>query len=265
MLKARLLALSALSALCLSLTLSACDDDDDTTPPPEPPISGDAIPTAQGDLIIHPINHATFAMAWGGKIIYVDPVGGAAPFEGLPRPDVIFVTDIHGDHLNADTLTAVAQTQTVIIAPQAVKDMLPAALQGATQVLANGATTTVANIGVEAIPMYNITPERLQYHVKGRGNGYVLTFGGKRVYIAGDTEDIPEMRQLRDIEVAFVPMNLPFTMTVTQAADAVREFKPKIVYPYHSRGSDLNEFTRLVGTDVGVEVRVGNWYPPAQP
>jgi L-ascorbate metabolism protein UlaG (beta-lactamase superfamily) len=119
---------------------------------------------------------------------------------------------------------------------------------------------TVAGIAVEANPMYNLTPERLQYHPKGGGNGYVLTFGGKRVYIAGDTEDIPEMRQLRDIDVAFVPMNLPFTMTVAQAADAVREFKPKIVYPYHSRGSDLDEFARRVGTDVGVEVRVHNWY-----
>ncbi len=108
--------------------------------------------------------------------------------------------------------------------------------------------------------MYNLTPERLQYHSKGRGNGYVLTLGGKRVYIAGDTEDIPEMRQLRNIDIAFVPMNLPFTMTVAPAADAVREFKPKIVYPYHSRGSDVAEFARLVGTDVGVEVRMGTWY-----
>jgi L-ascorbate metabolism protein UlaG (beta-lactamase superfamily) len=211
-------------------------------------------------LIVHPVNHATFVMSWAGKLIYVDPVGGAERFEGLPAPDVIFVTDIHGDHLNADTLTAIVQAETVIVAPQAVHDALPAALQGATQVLANGGTLTVQDIAVEAIPMYNLTAERLQYHTKGRGNGYVLTVGGKRVYIAGDTEDIPEMRQLRDIDIAFIPMNLPFTMTVEQAADAVREFKPKVVYPYHSRGSDLDEFTRLVGTDVGVEVRVRAWY-----
>ncbi|WP_224361370.1 MBL fold metallo-hydrolase [Hyalangium versicolor] len=260
MLKTRLL---VFSALCLSLSLLACKDDppDEGNPPPsEPPISGDAISTSQGDVIIHPINHATFVMHWADKMIYVDPVGGAAPFEGLPAPNVIFVTDIHSDHLSADTLTALVRVDTVIVAPQAVRDQLPANLQGVTQVLANGGTLTVAGIGVEAIPMYNITTDRLQYHTKGRGNGYVLTLGGKRIYIAGDTEDIPEMRQLRDIEVAFIPMNLPYTMTVQQAASAVREFKPKIVYPYHSRGSDLDEFTRLVGTDVGVEVRIRNWY-----
>lgn len=248
-----------LSAICL--VLSACASSEPTVPPPsEPIISGDAFSTSQGDMIVQPLNHATFVMSWGPKLIYVDPVGGGARFEGLPAPNVILVTDIHGDHMNADTLTAIARPDTVIIAPQAVRDALPPALQSSVQVLANGATANVQGIGIEAIPMYNLTPERLQYHAKGRGNGYVLTLGGKRVYIAGDTEDIPEMRQLRDIDVAFVPMNLPFTMTVNQAADAVREFKPKVVYPYHSRNSDVNEFARLVGTDVGVEVRLRTWY-----
>jgi L-ascorbate metabolism protein UlaG (beta-lactamase superfamily) len=109
--------------------------------------------------------------------------------------------------------------------------------------------------------MYNLTEDRLQYHGKGRGNGYVLTFGNVRVYVAGDTEDIPEMRALRNIDVAFVPMNLPFTMTPEQAADAVREFRPRIVYPYHYGESDVATFIRLVGRDVGVEVRERNWYP----
>ncbi|WNG37178.1 MBL fold metallo-hydrolase [Archangium violaceum] len=248
------------SAVWLALSLSACRSSPEETPPPAPPISGDAIPTSRGDLIIHPVNHASFVMSWAGQIIYVDPVGGAAPYEGLPAPDVVFLTDIHTDHLNADTLTALVQSETAIVAPQAVRDALPPALQGSTQVLANGGTLTVAEIAVEAIPMYNLTPERLHFHPKGRGNGYVLTVGDKRIYIAGDTEDIPEMRQLRDIEVAFVPMNLPYTMTVAQAADAVREFKPKIVYPYHFRDSNMAEFTQLVGTDVGVEVRVRDWY-----
>ncbi len=256
MLKARLLA-SVVAVLALAL--SSCKSPEET-PPPEPAMSGDTFPTSRGDLIVHPVNHATFLMNWAGKTIYVDPVGGTAPFQGLPAPDVILVTDIHGDHLNADTLTAIVRPETVIVAPQAVRDTLPEALHGATRVLANGGTLNVADISIEAIPMYNLTAERLQYHPKGRGNGYVVTFGDKRVYIAGDTEDIPEMRALRDIDIAFVPMNLPFTMTVEQAADAVREFRPKVVYPYHSRGSDVNEFTRLVGTDVGVEVRVGDWY-----
>jgi L-ascorbate metabolism protein UlaG (beta-lactamase superfamily) len=256
MLKTRFLVFSA-----VWLVLSACTSSAPIVPPPpEPPITGDTFQTSQGDLIIHPVNHASFVMAWGETLIYVDPVGGAERFTGLPAPQVVLVTDIHGDHMNADTLTALVQSGTVIVAPQAVRDALPAALQSSTQVLANGGTMTVADVAIEAIPMYNITPERLQYHAKGRGNGYVLSRGGKRVYIAGDTEDIPEMRQLRDIDVAFVPMNLPFTMTVQQAADAVREFKPKAVYPYHSRNSDVEEFSRLVGTDVGVEVRLRTWY-----
>jgi L-ascorbate metabolism protein UlaG (beta-lactamase superfamily) len=250
-------------AVVLALSLSSCkspEEEGTPPPPPQPPMSGDAFPTSRGDLIVHPVNHATFLMNWAGKTLYVDPVGGATPFQELPAPDVILVTDIHGDHLNKDTLTAIVRPETVIVAPQAVRDLLPPALQGATQVLANGGTLSVADIPVEAIPMYNLTSDRLQYHVKGRGNGYVLTFGDKRVYIAGDTEDIPEMRALRNIDVAFVPMNLPFTMTVAQAAEAVREFRPKVVYPYHSRGSDLDEFTRRVGTDLGIEVRVRNWY-----
>lgn len=250
-----------LLAVGVALAVWACSSSPEVVEPPTTPaISGDAVATSQVDVVIHPVNHASFVMQWQGKLLYVDPVGGAAPYSELPPPQAIFITDIHGDHLNADTLKALVQTDTVIVAPQAVRDMLPAELQAVTQVLANGATASVAGAGVEALPMYNLTAERLQYHAKGRGNGYVLTMGGKRFYIAGDTEDIPEMRQLRDIEVAFLPMNLPFTMTVQQAADAVREFKPKIVYPYHFRGSDLNEFTRLVGTDVGVEVRVRTWY-----
>ncbi|ADO67869.1 MBL fold metallo-hydrolase [Stigmatella aurantiaca] len=248
------------TAVALTVWMAACSSDEEETPPPEAPISGDAVSTSRGDLIIHPVNHATFVMYWAGKTLYVDPVGEASLYQDLPAPDVIFVTDIHGDHLSAATLTALVRPETVIVAPQAVRDALPASLQGSVQVIANGAKQTVAEIPIEALPMYNLTAERLQFHEKGRGNGYVLTFGQTRVYIAGDTEDIPEMRALRDIGVAFIPMNLPYTMTVAQAADAVREFKPKVVYPYHFRGSDLAEFTRLVGTDVGVEVRVRNWY-----
>jgi L-ascorbate metabolism protein UlaG (beta-lactamase superfamily) len=116
------------------------------------------------------------------------------------------------------------------------------------------------DLSVEAVPMYNLTPDRLQYHDKGRGNGYVVTLGGRRVYISGDTEDIPEMRALEDIDVAFVCFNLPYTMTEEQAASAVREFAPTIVYPYHYRGSDVERFTELVGSDAGVEVRTGGWY-----
>jgi len=222
-------------------------------------LGGDHIPASDGDLVVHPINHATFAMAWKDKTIYVDPVGGGKRFDGLPKPDLILVTDIHGDHLDAGTLEAIGGSAT-IVAPAAVAEKLPEKLRKQTTVLANGETKSVAGITVEAVPMYNLTADRLKFHTKGRGNGYVVTLGDKRAYISGDTEDIPEMRALKNIDVAFVCMNLPYTMTVEQAAAAVREFKPKIVYPYHYRGSDTEKFKQLVGNDSGVEVRLRDWY-----
>ena len=223
-------------------------------------IEGDHLATSDGDLIIHPINHATFVMGWKDKVIYVDPVGTSKRFDGLPKPDLILVTDIHGDHLSPETLEAVADAKTTIIVPSAVAEKLPEKLRKQTTVLANGNTKSVAGVSIEAVPMYNLTADRLKYHNKGRGNGYVVMVGGKRVYISGDTEDIPEMRALKNIEVAFICMNLPYTMTEEQAASAVREFKPNVVYPYHYRGSDVEKFKKLVGEDSGVEVRLRDWY-----
>jgi L-ascorbate metabolism protein UlaG (beta-lactamase superfamily) len=223
------------------------------------PLSGERIPTDNGDLVIHEVGHATFVMGWNGRTIYVDPVGDG--LGDLPAPDLILITDVHGDHLNTDTLQDVAQADTRIVAPAAVAEQLPAGLQGRTTELANGATLSLMGITIEAVPMYNLTQERLQYHDKGRGNGYVVTLGGKRVYISGDTEDIPEMRALENIDVAFICFNLPYTMTEPQTASAVREFAPGIVYPYHYRGSDVQEFARLVGSDSGVDVRIlPGWY-----
>ena len=219
---------------------------------------GDHIATNGDDLIIHPVNHASFVMTWGPHPIYVDPVGGAEMYDGLPRPHIILVTDIHGDHLNAETLTALATGPARIIAPPAVAEQLPEELQSRTTVIANGEHTDFMGMSFEAIPMYNTTQDRLQYHTKGRGNGYVATIGGKRIYISGDTEDIPEMRALQNIDVAFICFNLPYTMTEEQAASAVRAFHPTVVYPYHYRGSDVDKFTQLVGN--ASEVRVGAWY-----
>lgn len=226
------------------------------------PLAGDRIPTQRGDLIIHPINHATLALGWDKLIIYVDPVGGAKRFAELPPPDLILLTDIHGDHLNLETLQAIVKDQTKLIASSAAHAQLSPALQQKTTILTNHQTSSLAGLKVEAIPAYNLTPERLKFHAQGRGNGYVLTLADKRIYLSGDTEDIPEMKALKDIDVAFVCMNLPYTMEVTQAAAAIRAFRPKIVYPYHSRGSDLTKFRQLVGDDVGVEVRLRDWYAP---
>ncbi len=233
-------------------------------------LSGDQFPTDKGALVVHPINHATFVMQWNGKTVYVDPVGGAKAFANLPKPDLVLVTHIHGDHFAPATIEAVlpAGAKPLFIAPKSVADKLPQSLQSklTVKVLANGEKTDAAGIAIEAVPAYNNSAGKENFHPKGRDNGYVLTMGGKRVYIAGDTEDIPEMLALKGIDVAFLPMNLPYTMDVAKAAGAIRQFKPKVVYPYHYRSgngtkANMDELKRLVGADSGVEVRVRDWYP----
>jgi L-ascorbate metabolism protein UlaG (beta-lactamase superfamily) len=211
-----------------------------------------------------PISHATFYMVWDGQVIYLDPVGGKEAFGDAPSPDFILVTDIHGDHMNAETIQAVKTDKTKIYASQAVKDQLPKSLN--VNVLNNGMTTEVDELTIQAVPMYNLTEERLKFHPKGRGNGYVLTKYNYNVYVSGDTEDIPEMRQLDDIDMAFVCMNLPYTMTVEQAASAVLDFQPRTVVPFHYRGqdgyADVDKFTQLVNQDSPqINVRQMGWYP----
>ena len=222
--------------------------------------TGDVIANPEGHLRIVPIQHATLALEWNGRTILVDPVGGAERFQDLKEADLILVTDVHGDHLNVETLQALTGAKTWVVAPSAVAGKLPSDLRVRLTVLSNGQKTTASDVEIEAIAAYKTTPERKRFHAPGRGNGYVLSLAGQRVYISGDTEDIPEMRALRDIDVAFVCMNLPYTMTVEQAADAVRAFRPKVVYPYHCRGSDLEAFKSGVGEDLSIEVRIRDWY-----
>jgi L-ascorbate metabolism protein UlaG (beta-lactamase superfamily) len=227
----------------------------------EGPAQGDTYPTDRGEISIHPVAHASFVMTAPGLTVYVDPVGGAAAYEGFASPDLILITHEHGDHYEPDTLSAIVGEGTRLITNPAVHDMLPDDLRARAEALANGESTTVGDLDIEAIPAYNTTEERLQYHPPGRDNGYVLGLDGRRIYIAGDTEDIPEMRALEDIDIAFVPMNLPFTMDVNQAASGVAAFAPSYVYPYHYRGSDIDEFERLLGAEgVGTEVVRGEWY-----
>jgi L-ascorbate metabolism protein UlaG (beta-lactamase superfamily) len=217
--------------------------------------AADKIAATGGDITIQPINHATLQIVHATHVIDVDPVG-QADFSGLPAPTLILVTDIHGDHMDAATIAKLRQPATKVVAPQAV--VTAAKLEGAI-VIANGETKTVDGLSIEAVPMYNTTAERLQYHAKGRGNGYVVTIGGKRIYIAGDTEGIPEMRALKNIDVAFIPMNLPYTMTPAEAADAVKAFSPKIVYPYHYRGQDTAVFAAAL-KGLPIDVRIRDWY-----
>lgn len=211
--------------------------------------------TAAGALELTPIQHASLLIQAGGKVLYLDPAEGS--YEGRPKADYILITDIHGDHLSPDIVNQLKKTDTVIVAPKAVAEEVPV-----TRVLGNGEKTTIGPFQVEAIPMYNIkrgpAPGQL-YHDKGRGNGYILTYGGKRFYFSGDTEAIAEMKALRNIDAAFVCMNLPYTMTPQEAAGAVRAFHPAIVYPYHYMGSDVNAFAKALEGS-GIDVRLRDWY-----
>jgi L-ascorbate metabolism protein UlaG (beta-lactamase superfamily) len=218
-----------------------------------------------GQLSIQPINHATLVFNYQGKNIFVDPTGDAANFEGLLPPDMILITDIHGDHLDTKTIEAIINKNTVLVVPQAVADKLPATInKKKIVVLNNGKRTTEGGVMIDAIPMYNLPESADAMHTKGRGNGYVLTIGGKKIYVSGDTADIPEMKSLKGIDIAFVCMNLPYTMDVKAAAGAVLAFKPAVVYPYHYKGQDTNEFKRLVNEgNQEIDVRLRNWYPNA--
>ena len=214
-------------------------------------------PTSAGPVKITPIYHASTLIEAGGKIIYLDPAK-PAKFSGLPKADLIIITDIHGDHMDPDSIKEISKPGTEILAPPAVVQTVTTA-----KPIANGETKTWQAWMIEAIPAYNLKrgpePGKL-FHDRGRGNGYVLTYGEKRFYFSGDTENISEMRALKNIDVAFVCMNLPYTMTPEEAADAVKAFRPKIVIPFHYHGSDLTVFQKaLEGT--GIEVRVLNWYP----
>jgi L-ascorbate metabolism protein UlaG (beta-lactamase superfamily) len=216
--------------------------------------------SSAGPVKITPVYHASLEIEAGGKVIIIDPAK-PANFTGLPQADLILVTDIHGDHLDEGLLKAESKADTTIIAPDAVAKMVKEVK--ISKVLANGEKTTWGAWTIEAIPMYNMKrgpAEGKLFHDKGRGNGYVLTYGGKRFYFSGDTENIPEMRALKNIDVAFVCMNLPYTMTAEEAADAVKAFHPKVAIPYHYKGQDTTVFKKaLDGT--GIDVRLLEWYP----
>lgn len=224
---------------------------------------GDRFDTTSGSITVHPISHASFVMETPAGVIYVDPVGDAASYDAFGAPDLILITHEHGDHYNAETLAAVSGDTTRMIVNPAVFGMLPEKMAERATSIANGENIAAGNIAVEAIPAYNTSADRLNFHPQGRDNGYVVTIDGMRIYISGDTEDIPEMRALTDIDLAFVCMNLPFTMDVEAAASAVAEFAPTYVYPYHYRGRDNGtqdpaEFANLLGDET--EVKMGGWY-----
>ena len=221
--------------------------------------------TGKGPLKVLPIRHASIVLQTPAGTIYVDPVGDPILYSGLPPADLILVTHHHGDHFNAETLGALianGNSPKLVTNPE-VMGKLPSHLASGATSLANGDGTKAMDVPIDAIPAYNLTADRQKFHPKGRDNGYVFRVGNFKIYVSGDTEDIPEMRGLADVDLAFVCMNLPFTMDATAAASAVAEFKPKYVYPYHFRGrdggtQDPKEFAALVGD--ASDVRMGSWY-----
>jgi len=212
--------------------------------------------TADGVVKITPIHHASLLIQAGGQTLYVDPFG-QGNFEGLPPANLILITDVHADHMDPGQIGRLRQKGTEIVAPAAVAKTVPEAM-----VIVPGETKEIGKWKIEALLAYNMkhmAPNGQPYHERGRGVGYLLTYGGKRFYISGDTEGIAEMRALKNVDVAFVCMNLPYTMTPDEAAEAIKAFKPKVVYPYHYRNSDLSALEKgLAGS--GVEVRIRNWY-----
>ena len=220
------------------------------------------IPATGGNISITPIKHASLQIDYNNRVIQVDPISTNDNSKAA-KGDIVLITDIHGDHMDSKAIEMLRKPGGVVVAPAAVRDALAGKSDNIT-VLANGEKKDFNGINIEAVPMYNLVrgPSAGQFfHTKGRGDGFVLTMGGKRIYIAGDTECTPEMKALKNIDVAFLPMNLPYTMTPAEAADCVKAFRPKIVYPYHYMGQKPQEFADALKGTPGVEVRLQNWYP----
>jgi L-ascorbate metabolism protein UlaG (beta-lactamase superfamily) len=214
----------------------------------------DMFPTSAGDLAITFIGHASLMMTFSGKTIHIDPFSELADYASLPKADILFLTHEHGDHMDKNALLHVRTDRTITV----MNENCAKELEGGI-VMHNGDTQMVEGIEVEAIPAYNIVHKRPGggvFHPKGSGNGYVLGFGDTRVYIAGDTENTPEMKSLKNIAVAFLPMNLPYTMTPEMVADAAKTFRPRILYPYHFGETDTSQIVELLkGEDIEVRLR----------
>ena len=215
----------------------------------------DVFKTSKGDLEISFVGHASLIFTFGGKIIHIDPTGMVGDYSKLPKADIVFITHDHSDHFDPKALEQIITAKTSIVATPTVAQKLKNCIT-----MKNGDVNTVEGLRVEAVPAYNIIHQRsdgMPFHPKGMGNGYVITFGDMRVYIAGDTENIPEMKELKNIDIAFLPMNLPYTMTPEMVADAARSFNPKILYPYHFGDTDTSKIVALLKNEK-IDVRIRN-------
>ncbi len=214
----------------------------------------DTIATSAGNLEVTFVGHGSLMFSFGGKIIHVDPWGKSSDYSKMPKADMVLITHDHRDHLDADALAEIRTDQTQLILTETCAVKL-----GSGTVMKNGDVKTIDGLTIEAVPAYNLVHKRKNgkpFHPKGSGNGYVILFGDKRVYGAGDTENIPEMKNLKRIDVAFLPMNLPYTMTPEMVADAAKAFKPKVLYPYHYGKTDTSKLVQLLKDSKEIEVRI---------
>jgi L-ascorbate metabolism protein UlaG (beta-lactamase superfamily) len=214
----------------------------------------DTIPTDSGNLEITFIGHGTLMFTFNGKVIHADPFSKLADYSTLPKADIVLITHHHGDHCDPSAIEAIKKEKTTIILTEACTEKV----SGGT-IMKNGESKTIQGIEIEAVPAYNLVHKRDNgepFHVKGTCNGYVITFGDKKVYVAGDTENVPEMKALKEIDIAFLPMNLPYTMTPEMVADAAKAFKPRILYPYHFGETDISRIVELMKDEDEVEVRI---------
>ncbi len=221
-------------------------------------LESDIYKTDKGDLKIIFVGHASLVIEFDGKIIHVDPFSRVWNYDNLAQADMIIITHHHGDHLDPSLIKKLRKPGAPVILPE----LCSKEVENFT-LMKNGENREVSGITVEAVPAYNIKHKRESgdpYHKKGEGNGYVLTMGGKRIYIAGDTENTPEMKKLKDIDIAFLPMNLPYTMTEEMAADAALAFMPGVLYPYHCRGSDLKKLEKLLENEKKIKVLIRDFY-----
>jgi L-ascorbate metabolism protein UlaG (beta-lactamase superfamily) len=214
----------------------------------------DVFPTSAGDLSITFLGHGSLLLVFQGKNIYVDVFGEVADYSILPKADIVFLTHEHFDHLDPKALGSIRTDKTILVYTEACVQLVQGGI-----VMRNGDVQTVAGIPIKAVPAYNLVHKRPSgdpFHPKGSGNGYILSFGGTRLYVAGDTENIPEMKALKEIDIAFLPMNLPYTMTPEMVADAAKAFRPRVLYPYHYGDTDTRKLVELLKGESSIEVRI---------
>lgn len=244
----------ALLVVALGCATAGAASDGGQSGEPERKFEVDTIETKTGPLKITFIGHGTLMFENAGKVIHIDPVSREADYAKLPKADLVLITHEHGDHLDPKALKVLRQEDTKLVLTKACAEKVSGGI-----VMKNGDTREVMGLKIEAVPAYNVVhkrPSGQPFHPKGRGNGYVVTFGKTRVYVAGDTENTPEMKKLEKVDVAFLPMNLPYTMTPAMVADAARAFRPRILYPYHYGNTDPNKLVTLLKDEEGIEVRV---------